>query len=191
MNTPAHLIFGAAAFARPNDRAVNVATLSGALLPDVSLYLLASWSLFVLKIPPETVFGELYFSPAWQNIFAVDNSIPLWALGLALGLLTRNRIVIAFCGAGLLHLAFDLPLHNEDARRHFWPLSDYVFRSPVSYWDPHRHGRVTAPIEMAVCLVLSVVLWHRFHGTFARTFILIGLVVELLPGLMFVVMFHG
>jgi hypothetical protein len=191
VNTPAHLIFGAAAFARPNDRPVNIAALSGALLPDLSPYLLAGWSLFVLRIPPETVFGQLYFSAAWQNIFAVDNSIPLWALGLVFGLVTRNRVIIAFAGAGLLHLAFDLPVHNEDARRHFWPLSDYVFRSPVSYWDPRHHGRITAPIEVLVCLALSVILWRRFNGWFARTLILIGAVAELLPGLMFLVMMHG
>ena len=191
MNTPAHLIFGAAAFARPGDRAVNVAALSGALLPDLSLFLLAGWSLFVLGIPAETVFGTLYFSPLWQGIFAIDNSIPLWSLGLGWGLYRRNRVIIAFAGAGLLHLGFDLPLHNEDARRHFWPLSDWVFRSPVSYWDPQRYGRITAPIEIGICLILCVVLWRRFKRWPARAMIAAGALAEVMPGVMFALMFRG
>ncbi len=99
--------------------------------------------------------------------------------------------MIAFFGAGLLHLAFDLPLHHEDARRHFWPISDAVFRSPVSYWDPRHYGHIAAPVEVMLCLALSVVLWRRFQGWFARTLILIGAGAELLPGVMFMIMFAG
>jgi hypothetical protein len=190
VNTPAHLIFGAAAFARPGRTSENIAALSGALLPDLSLYLLAAWSLYVLRIPPETVFGTLYFSPLWQGIFAVDNSIPLWAAGLALGLALRNRVIIAFAGAGLLHLAFDFPLHHDDARRHFWPLSDWVFQSPVSYWNPRFFGRITAPIEVAVCLGLSIVLWQRFRSWPARAMIATGMAAELMPAVMFYLMFR-
>ena len=191
MNTPAHLIFGAALFARPNKPAVNAAALFGALLPDLSLYLLTGWSLFVMGIPPRTVFGELYFSPQWQVIFAVDNSIPLWALGLGIGLVLRSRVLIAFAGAGLLHLVFDFALHHDDARRHFWPITDFVFTSPVSYWDPRHFGNIFGPLEIAVSLLLCVVLWRRFKGWFARSLIVAAALAEMLPGLMFMMMFRG
>jgi hypothetical protein len=191
VNTPAHLIFGAAAFARPNAPAVNAAALFGALLPDLSLYLLTGWSLFVMGIPPGTVFGELYFSPQWQGIFAVDNSIPLWALGLGLGLALRSRLLIAFAGAGLLHLVFDFALHHDDARRHFWPITDFVFRSPVSYWDPRHFGNIAGPVEIGVSLLLCVLLWRRFRGWFARVLIAAAALAELAPGLMFMLMFRG
>jgi hypothetical protein len=191
VNTPAHLIFGAAAFARPNAPAVNAAALFGALLPDLSLYLLTGWSLLIMGIPPETVFGELYFSPQWQGIFAVDNSIPLWALGLGLGLALRSRVLIAFAGAGLLHLVFDFALHHDDARRHFRPITDYVFISPVSYWDPRHFGNIAGPVEIAVSLLLCGVLWRRFRGWFARVLIVAAALAELAPGLMFMVMFRG
>jgi hypothetical protein len=191
VNTPAHLIFGAAAFARPNAPPVNAAALFGALLPDLSLYLLTGWSLFVMGIPPGTVFGELYFSPQWQGIFAVDNSIPLWALGLGIGLALRSRVLIAFAGAGLLHLVFDFALHHDDARRHFWPITDFVFTSPVSYWDPRHFGNIAGPVEIAVSLLLCGVLWRRFRGWFARVLIVAAALAELAPGLMFMVMFRG
>ncbi len=62
MNTPAHLLVGLALCARRDvPRSGRWAALGG-LLPDLSLYFLAGGALFVLQIPPERVFGELYFS---------------------------------------------------------------------------------------------------------------------------------
>ena len=58
------------------------AAVAGSLLPDLSLYLMAGWAMRVQKIPPSVVFDELYFSPRWQAVFAVDNSLILWG-GLA------------------------------------------------------------------------------------------------------------
>ncbi|MEM7296588.1 MAG: cobalamin biosynthesis protein CobQ, partial [Pseudomonadota bacterium] len=89
MNTPAHLIFGLAAFGRPGEGKVIAGALVGALLPDLSLYVLAGVSLFVLGISPDRVFGELYFSDSWQLAFAIDNSLVLWGLGLVLALWLR------------------------------------------------------------------------------------------------------
>ncbi len=191
MNTPAHLIFGAAAFARPWSARVSAAAIFGALVPDLSLYIMTFWALYMRAIPAQTVFGELYFSPAWQGVFAVDNSVPLWGCLLAVAGLLHRPALTAFAGAGLLHLVSDLPLHNEDARRHFWPISDWVFRSPLSYWDPQRYGHIVGPIEVVICAVLSVVLWRRFKGRLARGLILAGMASEVLPGLMFRLMMHG
>lgn len=189
MNTPAHLIFGAAAFGKAGQPRVTAAAIFGALVPDLSLYIMVGWSLGVLGIPARVVFGELYFSPGWQAVFAVDNSIPLWAVLFGIGLWQRWPVLVAFAGAGLLHLAFDFPLHNEDARRHFWPLSNFVFHSPVSYWDPRHFGRLTAPIEVAACIGLLVVLWRRFRTWQARVWIVALGVMEAAPGIMFALMF--
>lgn len=81
MNTPAHLLIGAAAFARPARGAVLWAAVLGSVLPDLSLYVMAGVSLHLLGIPPQVVFDELYFSPAWQTVFAIDNSFILWGAG--------------------------------------------------------------------------------------------------------------
>lgn len=191
MNTPAHLIFGAALFGRAGRRGTTSAAVAGGMLPDLSLYLLAGVSLLVMGVPPAIVFGELYFSPAWQAVFAVDNSIPLWALALALALCFRAALATAFAASGLLHVVLDFLLHHDDARRHFWPLSDYVFVSPVSYWDPAHHGLIVGPIEVAVCLALSVVLWRRFPGWLPRALIVLAMVAEASPAVMFGLMFAG
>ncbi|QQA41559.1 cobalamin biosynthesis protein CobQ [Pelagovum pacificum] len=191
MNTPAHLIFGAAAFARPGRPAESTAAIIGALLPDLSLYLLAGWHLFILGTPPETVFGELYFSESWGRVFRIDNSFILWGIALAVGLALKNRVVIALTGAALLHLAFDFPLHHDDGRPHFWPLTSWIFESPVSYWDRRHYGEIVGPIEIGVCLILCLVLWRRFDGWIPRGLILLAGATQLLPLVMWAFVFGG
>ena len=180
-----------AAFGRPGAPAVTIAALLGALAPDLSLYLLAGWQLGVRGTPAQAVFREMYYSDAWQAVFAVDNSVPLWAAGLALALWRRSRWGVAFAGAGLLHLALDLPLHNEDARRHFWPLTDWVFRSPVSYWDGARFGGVVGPIEAAATLGLCVWLWTRYTRPPTRVAIAALAMAEAAPFVMWGLILGG
>lgn len=191
MNTPAHLIFGLAAFGKPRHKAVTAAALFGALLPDLSLYLLAGWHLQVLGTPPETVFGELYFSELWQSIFRIDNSILLWGIALGVAILAKSKVAIALCGAVLLHLFLDFPLHHDDGRAHFWPLTTWIFESPVSYWDPRHYGNIVGPIEIALSLAACVYLWRRFTSIAMRSlFVVLGL-MEFAPVIMFAIMFSG
>jgi hypothetical protein len=189
VNTPAHLIFAAAAFARPADRPLeaaetrrrNLAALLGALAPDMSVYLLVAWSRLALGRSWGEVFGRDYGSPLWQSVFAVDNSLPLWGAVTGVALWRRWPLLSVFGAAGLLHLAFDLPLHHSDARPHLWPLTDWVFRSPVSYWNPARHGEIASLAEGAACAVLALLLWRRFRGARARALILAALAAQLSP----------
>ncbi|GFE63426.1 cobalamin biosynthesis protein CobQ [Litoreibacter roseus] len=191
MNTPAHLIFGAAAFARPNDWKINCAAILGAFAPDASLYAMAGWHLRVLGTPPEVVFRELYYSDAWQSVFAVDNSFFVWGALLALALYFRRSAGIAFAGAGLLHLALDFPLHHDDGRMHFWPVSTWVFESPVSYWDRAHYGDIIGPIEIAVSLLLLGLLWRRFRSAIARGLLLLAACFQIAPVFFWLLVFDG
>ena len=142
---------------------------------------MAGVSIFVLGVPAQVVFNQYYYSPAWQQVFALDNSFVLWGVGLALALWARNSVFAVFAASGLLHIAFDFPLHNEDARPHFWPLSDWVFVSPVSYWDPAHYGEVVGWIEWAACALCLVILWRRFTDWMSRACILVGALVQVAP----------
>ncbi len=181
MNTPAHLILGAAAFGgRRDDRRVIWAAFLGALLPDLSLYLLAGVSLLVLQIPPERVFNELYFSDAWQTVFAIDNSFLVWGALLALSLWYKSGWAIAVCGAAILHIALDFPLHHDDGRPHFWPVTWWVFESPVSYWD-RRHGAMwVAPVEAALVVASAFLIWRRRPGIVISALVAVLLAMEIL-----------
>lgn len=160
MNTPAHVLLGAAVFGRGGEARLLWAAVLGALAPDASLYIMAGVSLFLMAIPPEVVFDELYFSDSWQTVFAVDNSMFVWGALLGVALWHRWSVGIAFAGAGLLHLALDFPLHADDGRPHFWPLSDWVFASPVSYWDSTHHAGWVAPITVLICVVAYAAIWR-------------------------------
>jgi hypothetical protein len=191
MNTPAHLIFAAAAFAHPHQRITSIAAVAGAFAPDLSLYLMAGVSLFVLQLSPGYVFGTLYYSDAWQAVFSVDNSFILWGLGLALAWRLKSTGWMIFAASGLLHLAFDFPLHHTDARQHFWPLTNWVFHSPISYWDDRYYAGIISPIEMALSAGLCLLLIRRFESLRSRAMISTIAVVQLAPMIIWAFVFAG
>lgn len=162
MNTPAHLLLGAAVFGHRMRPALVWAGFAGAMVPDLSLYLMAGVALFVMQIDPEVVFGQLYRSRSWQTVFAIDNSFFVWGALLFWGFWRRSSILIAFAGAGLLHIALDFPLHHDDGRAHFWPITAWVFESPLSYWDRHHGAGVIAPFELLLALAAyALVIWRK------------------------------
>ena len=179
MNTPAHLLIGAAAFGASGQVRLFMAAFVGALLPDLSLYLMAGVALFVLGIPPSIVFIDLYFSDNWQTVFAIDNSFVMWGLLCGVAVWRRSAWAIALTGAALLHLVFDFPLHHDDGRPHFWPLSWWVFESPVSYWDRGHHAAWVAPIEAAMATTAAIVLWRRALPIWALAVVTVLLLAEI------------
>ena len=158
MNTPAHLLIGAALFSKRDNTKLLTGALLGGLIPDLSLYLMAGVSLFVLNISPHVVFDELYFSKNWQLVFSIDNSFILWGLLFAVALKYRNAFFIALTASALLHLVSDFALHHDDARAHFWPLSSWKFESPLSYWDSNHHSFYVAPVEGILTALATVYL---------------------------------
>ncbi|QJF50618.1 cobalamin biosynthesis protein CobQ [Roseobacter ponti] len=179
MNTPAHLLLGAAAMARSGDRPIVLAALAGALLPDLSLYLMAGGALYLFAVPPRVVFDELYFSQSWQTVFAIDNSFTVWGILAALALWHRSAWATALTGAALLHLCLDFPLHHDDGRAHFWPLSGWIYESPYSYWDRGQGAHLVAPLEAFVAVVAALVLWRRRVGPWLSVVVLVLLAAEL------------
>lgn len=189
MNSPAHLIFGLALFGKPECKAITCAALAGAMIPDLSLYLMAGWELQVKGTDPQVVFGQMYFSEAWQSVFRIDNSFILWGLLLVFGIMAKSRVVIALAGAALMHLALDFPLHNDDARAHFWPVTNWVFESPLSYWDPAHHGRTVGMVEVAMVLATCIYAWRKFTSKITRGLIVVLGLLETAPFIMFSLMF--
>ncbi len=190
MNTPAHLIFGAFAFSRPDSAKITVAAIVGALIPDFSLYFLVAWSRFVQGISFDAIFDTLYFSPKWQQIFAIDNSFFVWILVLTIGILLKKPWVWALAGAAILHLILDFPLHHDDARMHFWPLTTWVFESPVSYWDGNHYGNIVGPIEIGAALVCTTILLRRFVHPGPRVLFATLATLEAAPMVIFYLMFR-
>ncbi len=191
MNTPAHLLIGAAAMGRAGDSRVIWAAMAGGLLPDLSLYLMAGVSLFILQIPPNVVFDELYFSNAWQTVFAIDNSFIVWGLLLGVALWKRSGWGIALTGAALLHLSLDLPLHHDDGRPHFWPLTSWIYESPLSYWD-RRHGALwVGPVEVVLVLICATIVLLRRPGWMLSLVVVLLVSAELMVARVWMFVFNA
>ena len=97
--------------------------------------------------PESFIWGHAYFEPGWQAFFDVFNSLPLIGVAGLIAWRAGSAVWLALFASMALHCLADLPLHNEDAHAHFFPLSTWHFRSPVSYWDPRHYGLVSAAAE--------------------------------------------
>ncbi|MGC1488616.1 MAG: hypothetical protein WA784_12605 [Albidovulum sp.] len=84
--------------ARPGQWGVSVAAVLGALLPDLSLYLMVGWALYMQNVPANIVFDSHYFGDQWQAIFAVDNGFVLWGALFLSAVVLRRPLLRAFPG---------------------------------------------------------------------------------------------
>ena len=167
MNTIAHMIIASAALARPASPRRNAAVLLGGFAPDASMFVFFGWSRLQGWSGDET-WNVQYWTEPWQSLGAVSNSFVIWALILALAFWKKTPLLGAAAAAALVHIAFDFPLHGDDAHRHFWPVTDWRFFSPVSYWDPEANGLLGGLIETVVTFAAIIVLWMRFKTRFWR-----------------------
>ena len=155
MNTPGHYLLNLALLGRTLDPKNTLAIAIGAILPDVPIFVFYFVAKFIYKMPESKIWTEGYEQPFWQNIIALFHSIPLALIGVALFYWLDWKPVMILCVSMVCHSLLDLPLHNDDAHRHFFPFSDYRFISPFSYWDVNHYGRIVALIEMVLVLAVN------------------------------------
>ncbi len=185
MNTQTHLLVAAAIFAKPGAPKRNAALIVGALLPDAAIFALFGWAVLT-GVPQSELWGRIYFSEPMLTFTAIGNSAPLYGAIALLGWFwARARTgeplptlpALTVLGlAALTHLAGDFPVHVDDAHPHFWPFSDWRFRSPISYWDSAHHGRAFGAFEAALGLSLAVILMRRFKALWVRGLLAISVV---------------
>ncbi len=171
MNTQTHLLLASAALTKRGELARNYAIVIGAFLPDLPVFALfaiakaAGYSDF-------QIFDDLYFREEMRNVMGIFNSFFVAALIGFSGWLLRSKWfgwpMIWFAAALTIHAATDLPVHVDDGHRHFWPLSNFVFASPVSYWNPAYHGHVASLVEAALGIICALVIWRRFPVNWIR-----------------------
>ena len=163
MNTPAHLIINVALLAGGARRRQLRWVVSGALLPDLGMFAFFAYEFWVAKTPMRVIWDEHYFDPAWQTFFDLFNSLPLLGLGFLVAWFMRRKGWALLCVSAALHAMLDLPVHREDGHRHFWPISDWRYMSPVSYWDPEHGGALGSLLELLLMAGASVVIWRRYR----------------------------
>ncbi|MBI1385438.1 MAG: hypothetical protein GC150_11055 [Rhizobiales bacterium] len=175
MNTQTHVALAAAILARPLRPRENMAVLAGGIVPDLAIYVLFIWARLIAGIPEATLWREVYWQEPWQTLLAVANSVPLYVVLVAAGAALGLRALWLFGAAALIHLVFDFFFHADDAHRHFWPLSDWRFHSPLSYWDSRYYGDYVALGELALGVAALAVLWGRFGAPWVRGLVMLAL----------------
>ncbi|MCC3409842.1 MAG: hypothetical protein JGK17_30740 [Microcoleus sp. PH2017_10_PVI_O_A] len=153
MKTPSHAIINLAILGRVQHSEFNLLIVTGGILPDIPIFLFYFWAKYIARLPEAKIWSEAYYEPLNQNIVALFHSIPLAAIGWLIAYyLGLQNVQILFLSI-ILHSLGDLPVHNDDAHRHFFPFSNYRFISPISYWDPNHYGSIVSLVEMLLVLL--------------------------------------
>jgi len=170
--SPTHTLLALAVLSKIGDRKRNFAIFSGSAIPDIAIYLWAPYQSIVNGVSGEDMWRVLYFEAPMQNLIAWFNSVPIYTLMAIIGFSARTKtwgkLMLFFALAALIHMATDLPVHAEDAYRHFWPLSDWRFYSPFSYWDINHHANWVSKIDVAIAFGSIAILWQRFAMRWCR-----------------------
>ncbi|MAE96469.1 MAG: hypothetical protein CL910_17620 [Deltaproteobacteria bacterium] len=161
MNTPAHVVLNLLVVGRGRGEAWKPILL-GALLPDLPILLMYVVERGLLGTPEVVIWQERYFAEGWQLFVDLFNSLPLLFVAWA-GARFRGAVFLEILFLSMaVHAGGDFLTHPDDAHRHFLPLSEWRFRSPLSYWDPAHHGRFFMVAELAMLLLGS--LWLVARG---------------------------
>jgi len=191
MMTPTHILLSCGLLTRKNSATRNWAVFAGGVAPDLTMFGLFAFDRFYLRLPEETIWGQRYWTDAWQIPTAIGHSIPLFGLLLAVGLALRWEVITALCLSVMLHIAGDLPTHFDDGHMHFWPLSRWVYNSPVSYYDPRHYGNIFHFVELAIMIAMLVLLWRRFSAIWVRVLAGAGILTAVAVPLYFSLVLGG
>ena len=177
MNSPTHSLLALALLSKEGHKKRNWAIFIGSVIPDIAIYIWAPYQKFVNGVSGEEMWGKLYFEPPMQNLIAYFNSVPIYAVLTAVGYAARvklwGKLMMFFGIAALIHIATDLPVHNHDAYKHFWPISDWRFYSPISYYEADLHGRTVSLVETLLAFICMAVLWKRFPARWVKAVLVI------------------
>jgi len=166
MITPSHLIYSwavAKASKSEPDRPRTLAFLVGALIPDTPVYLFFFINGLILGYGHEKLWDDMYFNSGWSIAFTVSHSLLFWPLLLAVGVYCKKKIIQYISMSALLHITVDFLVHTDDAYKHFWPLTDWRFISPVSYWNRAEYGQYIGVLDSVIVLGLLAYLATRYH----------------------------
>lgn len=161
MNTPAHLALSLFVWRDQKYSWAIFAIVLGALLPDLPMIGFYLYQKLILSVPEKIIWEDLYFLPSWQLFFDVFNAIPLWLIIAFTAYRLKRRFVFLVAASALLHLMLDLPLHHDDAHRHFLPFTQWRFLSPISYWNPKYFGQYAMALELLMVLATSFFVFRR------------------------------
>ena len=193
MLTTTHALVGMAIWAKLGRPCRNVVVLIGSLFPDLAIYFWAPWQRWGLGRDWGAIWDLHYFESFMQTLIAAFNSVPIFGLILLMGYglshgagasRRAGQVMMLFALAALVHIALDAPVHASDAYRHVWPISDWRFHSPLSYWERSHHANWVSIVEALFVLGLTIILWRRFAALWVQACLAIILILTTLNAIM-------
>lgn len=163
----------------------------GGILPDLPMYVIISG----LRLQGESldrIFREIYWENWWQIANAVGHNFWLWTITafICLALLktgsgvreefrhgTLAAWIFALSASALIHSVIDFLCHRNDAHMHFWPVTQWRFRSPVSYWDPAHYGQWFGLFEAGLGIFLAILLFGRYRNIGLRAILAVFVIL--------------
>ncbi len=183
MITPSHLIYSWALAKRTEKAAPDglakhrtTAFVVGALLPDIPVYVFFLVCGMLLGYGHEQLWDDMYFSSGWSVVFTLSHSLLLWPGIYLVAKYKRWCIAQWVAISAIFHIVVDFCVHTADAYKHFWPLTDWRFVSPISYWDSASYGQYVGCFDAALVLGLLWWLATRYRESKLR-FLIYGLLV--------------
>ena len=168
VNTPSHIAASLLVWRNEEGVLPVSAVIAGAMIPDLPMFGFYGYQRLWAGRSEGEIWTHLYFEESWQYLFDLFNSIP-FAIGL---IILCNwlgfRWGMLFAASALLHMCCDLPLHHDDAHRHFLPISDWRLQSPISYWDPQHYGGYFAILELAFSIAACGFVGWTAHSASMR-----------------------
>jgi len=204
MNTQTHMLMGAALFGRPMPK-LAWAAVAGGVAPDVPMYLIVAglrmtgypmgeifgrlywehwWQVANALGHSFLLWGGLVvlslalLPRPWPDRFAISAAPASGRNDPAPPARRVTRfapLLFAVSASALLHSAIDFLVHRDDAHMQFWPLTEWRFRSPLSYWDPAHGGDWFGLFEAALGILLIAVLFRRYRSRRVRAILALAL----------------
>lgn len=168
MNTPAHVVVNLLCIGRRDTASRIVPVVLGAILPDAPMFVFYFVEKVLRQTPESVIWRQSYYQPEWQNFIDLFNSLPLMMAGFLVAVWLGSQTGMLLCGSMMLHVAGDLPLHHDDAHRHFFPFSDWRFISPISYWDSRHYGDIVSMLEVLTVIIGSAILFRTYRSPVAK-----------------------
>ena len=167
MITPSHVVYNLVLLRERGNIARAQAIVSGALIPDALTYFFFFFNTFIMGYSFDYIWGDLYFDSGWSVFINATHSLVFWPFTAAVAYaMWKQGWQFFFFVSASLHAFFDFFVHTDDAYAHFWPLSDWRFHSPISYWNPSEYGNIFGIVDTILAMIILVYLYrttdHRF-----------------------------
>lgn len=154
-------------------KGLHAVLFTGAVTPDIPIYLFFLWYTVIQPTPQHTMWNELYFRRDWQLFFSPFHSFPLWATSIVIFSFLKKMPAVLFSLSAFLSSVEDFLLHHDDGHAHFFPFSDYRFASPVSYWDPAHYGKMASLVEIGLVLAASIWIFQKLKSGWGKALLVV------------------